>query len=266
MRIISLLLIVIAFLSCKEDKKPITPEVKIIAEVSSKKESYPESFSNILESHGGLSQWKLQRTLSFIKPTSDGFEHYTIDLRERKEKVVSENIERGFDGENVWLLDPEKEFKGDAVFYNNLYFYFYSMPFVFADKGVNYNKTNDLVVNDQSFPGIKISFGDGIGTSPKDEYYLHYNPDTNEMAWLGYTVTYRTGEKSDKISWIQYNDWQIVSGLKVPKSISWHKTKGGKILDVDKTIAFDNVTLSDKAMENGYYAKPELATVVVGKH
>lgn len=260
----------VLFFSCKDNKKKeeiLEPVQETTKEVSLTKPNlaYPDAFMKVLAVHGGIAKWKVQKTLSFIKPNDKGFEHYTIDLQTRDEKVVSEEVERGYEGDKAWLLDPEKNFKGDALFYKNLYFYFYAMPFVLADKGINYTETDALAVNGVSYPGIKISFNQGVGISPKDEYFLHYDPKTNQMAWLGYTVTYRTGEKSDKISWIHYNDWTEVSGLSLPKSISWHKADGNKILGVAKTVDFENVILSDHSMEKGYYAKPESATYIGSK-
>ncbi|WP_158976108.1 DUF6503 family protein [Cellulophaga sp. L1A9] len=270
MRLVLISLVVTLFFSCKDTKKkeqtsePVKETTEKVSATESKMD-YPEDFMKVLEAHGGIATWKAQKTLTFVKPNDKGFEHYTIDLHTRNEKVVSEEVERGNEGDKTWVLDPENNFKGDAVFYKNLYFYFYAMPFVLADKGINYTNTEALEVDGVSYPGVKVSFDQGVGTSPKDNYYLHYDPTTNQMAWLGYTVTYRTGEKSDKISWIHYNDWTEVSGLKLPKSISWHKAEGNKIMDVAKTVVFDNATLSEKGMENGYYAKPESATYVTRK-
>lgn len=265
MKTINIFLIFITLLACKQGDKSLSKEVKTEIEELIVKSNYPAALDKVFNTHGGVENWKAQKTLNFIKPTPEGDEVYTIDLQTRKEKIVSGTVVRGFDGENVWVLDPEKKFKGDAIFYKNLYFYFYAMPFVFADKGVHYNEVENLVVNKISYPGVKITFGEGVGTSPKDEYYLYYDTKTNQMAWLGYTVTYRTGEKSDKISWIHYDNWEDVSGVKLPKSISWYKSEGNTILDVAKTVVFENATLSKKGMDDSYYAKPESATIAERK-
>lgn len=265
MKISTLSLIAFVLLSCNETKKTDKKPVEMQKMVAVEKANYPAEIVKIFQAHGGLDKWNTQKTLGFIKPNDEGFEHYTIDLKTRNEKVVSENIERGYEGNKTWILDPENNFKGDALFYKNLYFYFYAMPFVFADKGINFSAVDNLEVNGASYPGVKISYNDGVGSSSKDEYYLHYDPATNVMVWLGYTVTYRTGEKSDKISWIHYEEWMDVSGLKLPKSIIWHKVEDNVIKEAVKTVVFENVTLSDKSMENGYYAKPESATFIETK-
>ena len=265
MKTISLLLVLITMVACKENNKSIKSPVQSTAEQTKIAANYPEALAKVLQAHGGVETWKAQKTLVFNKPTSEVNEVYTIHLQTRKEKVTSGTVVRGFDGENVWVLDPENQFKGDAIFYKNLYFYFYAMPFVLADKGLHYSEVDNLEVEGVSYPGIKITFGDGVGESPKDEYYLYYDDETNQMAWLGYTVTYRTGEKSDKISWIHYNEWTVISGVKLPKSISWHKSEGNKIMEVANTVVFENATLSTNAMDHTYYTKPESAKIVERK-
>ena len=116
-----------------------------------------------------------------------------------------------------------------------------------------------------SYPGIRISYDQGVGLSAKDEYFIHYNPDTFQMEWLGYTVTFRSGEKSDNIKWIRYNDWMEVDGLKLPKSITWHEYEGRTIKDAKDPVNFENVTLSETAQTNSFFTKPHGAEVMNGK-
>jgi len=148
------------------------------------------------------------------------------------------------------------------VFYHNLMFYFYAMPFVLADDGINYSAAKALEFEGKSYPGIRISYNDGVGVSSKDEYFLHYDADTKQMAWLGYTVTYRSGEKSDKINWIRYNDWQEIEGLALPKSLSWYKVEDGKITEVANTRNFEDVVIEDTSKPADFYAKPENGKIV----
>ena len=84
-----------------------------------------------------------------------------------------------------------------------------------------------------------------------------YDAATGMMTWLGYTVTYRTGEKSDTIKWIRYDDWQTISGLTLPHSITWHKFEGRKILDAGRTVTFENVSLDKSSKPARFYSKPK---------
>ena len=90
----------------------------------------------------------------------------------------------GFNGNKVWIFDPQNFDQGDSVCYHDLVFCFFAMPFVLGDKGIQYGATEDLGFEGKSYPGINITYDNGIGTTPKDEYYIHYDPETYQMVWL----------------------------------------------------------------------------------
>ena len=77
------------------------------------------------------------------------------------------------------------------------------------------------------------------------------------MTWLGYTVTYRSGESSDNVRWINYNDWQSVNGLQLPKAITWYKHEGDTILEPASNVSFEEVTLSEQVKPASFYSKPD---------
>lgn len=259
---ISIVLLSLAFIGCKEapketDNTDITTENELnIAEIS-----YPADLQQVFEAHGGLSAWKQQRSLSFDIPKKSGDETHTIDLYSRKDIVKTDAYKMGYDGTDVWLLDPDGNYKGDPVFYHNLMFYFYAMPFVLADDGIRYFETEPLIYEGKEYPGIGIGYQNGVGTSPEDEYFIHYDADNHQMAWLGYTVTYKTGEKSDDIHWIRYDNWTNIAGVLLPKSISWHTVEEGKVGELRNTVTFENILLSKEAVNEAVFAKPEGAEV-----
>ena len=168
----------------------------------------------------------------------------------------------GFDGNDVWILDPLKVYKGDPIFYHNLMFYFYAMPFVLADDGIAFSDTHALSYEGKEYPGIRISYNSGIGTSPEDEYYIHFDPETFQMAWLGYTVTYKTGEKSDNVKWIRYDDWFSVDGIMLPHSITWHNYDDKTILDARNTVFFENIHFEKRLAGDLIFNKPEGALIM----
>ncbi|WP_394750035.1 hypothetical protein [Spongiimicrobium salis] len=250
-------------LSCKE-----TPKEEKIVEGKPEMEAkldmsrYPEALQQVFEAHGGLDTWKSKKSLAYELPKGETKEIHTTNLYSRKDRVDAENFTIGYDGKEVWLLDENKEYKGDAIFYHNLYFYFYAMPFVVADDGIVYSETEDLEFEGKKYPGVRIAYNDGVGASPKDEYFVHYDPETHQMAWLGYTVTYRSGEKSDRVSWIRYNDWKEFNDVVLPNSISWYTYEGRTIKELRNTVTFENVTLSEQARAASYFEKPEKAEFV----
>ncbi|WP_396638248.1 hypothetical protein [Maribacter sp. R77961] len=249
-------------LSCKEQVKP-QEKLEQQKEQIVVSNDFPEELEKIFDAHGGFAIWRKQKTLVFDLPKPKARETHTIDLISRKDKVTTANYSMGFDGEGVWLLDADKTYKGDPIFYHNLMFYFYAMPFVLADDGINYAATENLEYEGVSYPGIRISYDNGIGVSSKDEYYLHYHPETFKMQWLGYTVTYRSGEVSDNVKWIRYSDWMDVNGLLLPKAITWYNYEGSTIKEEKSTVTFENMTLSDTKKEVGFYQKPEAASFVI---
>ena len=260
MKKFTLFALVAVLVSCKTDKSNHEQTNSEIAlEVSDSTSRYPESIAKVFDAHGTLESWRTYKTMGFTIPKENTPEKHVIALQSRKDKVSTSNLEMGFDGSEVWLLDNEESYPGDAIFYHNLMFYFYAMPFVLADEGIVYGTTVPLEFDGQSYPGIRISYNSGVGTSPKDEYFLHYDPETFQMRWLGYTVTYRTGEKSENVKWIRYNDWMQVEDLILPKSITWYSYEGNTPIMSKNTVLFEDVSLSAAEQPAGFYAKPKNA-------
>lgn len=265
MKKISVFALLVALAACKPNSKKEVSESPVVEEMKVEKVTYPATLQKAFTHHGTVKAWKEFRTLSYEIHKADVVETHTIDLWNRKDRVDTDKYSMGFDGKNVWLLDADKNYDGDAVFYHNLMFYFYAMPFVLADAGIVYSETDYLPFERKKYPGVRIAYESGVGTSPKDEYFMHIDPGTGQMAWLGYTVTYRTGEISDNVKWIRYNDWRIIDGLILPKSITWHNYEGREILDARSTVTFENISLSKTAKPDSFYSQPETAVEVAPK-
>ena len=204
MRKLFLLALISIAISCKTEKKEESPKDKL---------------APVYEKHGGLETWKKAKILSFNK----GDEVHTVDLQTRKTLVSHPKYAMGFDGKEVWIAQDSTVFKGNPEFYHNLYFYFYAMPFVLADDGIIYEETNPITFENVTYPGIKISYEANVGTSPDDNYILYYHPETKQMEWLAYTVTFTSKEPSDKYNLIKYDTWESVNGLVLPKTLIWYK-------------------------------------------
>ncbi|MGB5270301.1 DUF6503 family protein [Eudoraea sp.] len=263
MRIIFLSLIFLGLFSCKESSS--VKADKNNSEVLSEKiiqSKYPDALDRVFKAHGGLQNWTKKKVLVYDLPKAGYTEIHTTDLITRMDKIVSPDYSLGFDGKHVWLLDKYGSYKGDPVFYHNLMFYFYAMPFVLADDGIIYGETTNLIFEGKSYPGISISYDSGVGTSPKDEYFLHYDPQTYQMAWLGYTVTYNSGEKSDNVKWIRYDQWMEVTNIILPKAMTWYAYEGKVIKEAKNTVQFDNIVLSETSKPETFYAMPEGSKII----
>tara|TARA_B100001167_G_C16766613_1_gene304576 strand:+ start:332 stop:1063 length:732 start_codon:yes stop_codon:yes gene_type:complete len=239
-------------MACKPNTKTEAP---VPAQAETK---YPEAFQKILDAHGGLDTWDTYKTLAFTIPGEPVSETHSIDLHSRKDHIQRGTASLGFDGEQAWLHDPENSYKGNPEFYHNLMFYFYAMPFVLADPGINYEETEALRVNDTTYPGLKISFEPQIGVSSNDEYYLYYDPETSQMRWLGYTATFGAEEKSDQINYIAYDNWTPVAEVLLPRSITWYAVENGQPTTPRRTVNFENVSLNTASKADNFYQKPAL--------
>ena len=255
-----LFLVLTLLIACKqttETKKETTTEKTTEKVVR----TYPESISKVFKAHGGLDAWQKMKTLEFEIGNPKGKEKTTLDLKSRKSLIAAESeagtYQLGFDGERIWLQDSSKIYKGNAKFYYNLMYYFCAMPFILADDGINYKDVEPLELDGKTYPGIKISYNAGVGESPEDEYILYYDSETNQMAWLAYTVTYFTKEKADKFNFIKYGDWNNVNGLTMPKTITWFNTENNLPTTKRNDLSFENATLSVEAPKEDFFKKPE---------
>jgi len=252
-----------AIFACKEapkkEMKTETPK-DIATQVDSNK--YPKDLNKVFEAHGGLDTWKSYKTLTFEMPNPEFNEIQTIDLYKRMDKIATPSYTIGFDGKDVWLLDNTGDYKGKPKFYHNLMFYFYAMPYVFSDNGIMYEEVSPLVNDGNEYPGYKITYNTGIGASATDEYYIHFDPETFQMKWLGYTMTYFSGEPSKKINWINYGEWVKVNEVLLPKAITWHVVEDGEIKGEAKTVNFENASLSVESLPIDFYTKPENAIII----
>ena len=150
MRFTFLLAILIIICSCEnstEETKKKVPEIKI---------NYPAELVQIFDNHGGLDKWQSMKAMSYEIVKEGGNEKQSIDLRNRREKIEASNFTSGFDGKEYWV-EADTSYKGNPKFYTNLIFYFYAMPFVLADEGINYSKTEAIEFEGKSYPGLRIS-------------------------------------------------------------------------------------------------------------
>ncbi|WP_412984340.1 hypothetical protein [Pontimicrobium sp. IMCC45349] len=261
MKKITVLLFFFALLiSCKE--QPKTNEIKDVS-VEVLEKQYPENISKIFEAHGGIDQWNKMKSLEFTMPNDNGDETTLTDLKSRKSLITMPKHTIGFDGKDVWLQNLDTiSYKGNAKFYYNLMFYFYAMPFVLGDDGITYTETEALQFEGKMYPGIKIAYNAGVGESPDDEYVLYYDSETNKMAWLGYTVTYFSKEKSKKFNYIRYTDWEQTKGLLLPTNIEWYNYENGKITTKRSSVVFQNNSLSEEETDASEFMRPKEANII----
>lgn len=259
-----LLLSVFAFVACKNEQKEAAKTQSTKETVAKETQKYPEALQKVFDKHGGIDKWNEAQTLVYELVKPDHTEKHITDLPSRKTRLEGKNFTIGYDGKDVWLSQKDSTaFRSNARFYHNLYFYFYAMPFVLGDDGITYEKAESLEHDGILYPGYKISYGADVGDSPEDNYFIYYNPETYQMEWLGYTVTYFNGKPSDKVSYIRYGEWQKVNGVVLPKVLTWYKTnENGKVTEARNSATFTNVSMTNEMMKNDTYERPEDGVVV----
>ncbi|MGB6269281.1 MAG: hypothetical protein WBF67_09765, partial [Olleya sp.] len=172
------LLLVILLVSCKNEIKNVTTQDYSEEKLDVTTSIYPENISKVFDAHGGIDTWNTMQSLEFTMKKPDADEVTLTNLKSRESLITMSNHTVGYDGNVVWLDSKiDEAYKGNPKFYYNLMFYFYAMPFILADDGIIYEDVEPLNFEGKSYPGIKISYENGVGESPEDEYILYYNPE-----------------------------------------------------------------------------------------
>lgn len=246
------------FTACESGPRPTA---EAVVTTTAPNANLPANFKQVLDAHGGLAAWKEFRELSYSMPKGEGKEFQLIDLQDRREYIRKPaqdgvTVEQGYDGTNLWV-SADSTYKGNPQFYKNLMFYFYAMPWVLADPGIQYSDAEPITFNGVTYPGILVGYDDGIGFSPKDNYRVHYDPETMKMRWLGYTVTGGTGKTSDKFSWIEYPTWTDYGGAELPDSLVWYTTEQNLPIETRNSRVFTEVKLSSETPADTEFAMPE---------
>ena len=256
-------LIVFLFIvsSCQETKTKKEPSSEDSSLITTS--IYPENITKVFDAHGGIDTWNKMRTLSFTMDKTNGKEITTTDLKTRNEIIDTPTYTMGSNGEMLWVNEKDgNAYKGNAKFYKGLMMYFYAMPFIVGDNGVIYEDAAPLIFEGKTYPGILISYEAGIGASSEDQYIIYYDSETGQMEWLGYTVTFGKDEKSKDFHFIRYNNWQIINGLAISKSMDWYKYENNLPTEKRNTIEFTDVVLSEAIPSAALFAKPEAASVI----
>lgn len=261
MKKIILLALTISIFACRNKTTPTVDYSEENLDITTS--IYPENITKVFVAHGGLDKWNTMKSLEFTMKKPNGDEITTTDLKNRKSLIEMPNHMIGFNGEAVWLKSKDTAtYKGNPRFYYNLMFYFYAMPFILADDGINYEDVAPLVFEDKTFPGIKISYESGVGESPEDEYILYYDSETHQMTWLGYTVTYFSKEKSKEFHFIKYSNWQTVEDLVLPETLTWYKYENNLPTEKRNDLQFTDIKISKEKPEQDVFEVPEGAVIV----
>jgi len=251
--------------SNKQTEQANEPESET-AENSDSKDinQFPELLQKALDAHGDLATWNNYGYLSYQLKSSGnvGPEKHTINLYNRKVLIDRDTVNIGFNGDQVWVSPDLASFgSGSPRFYHNLYFYFFGIPFLLADPGINYEDLGTRTIQGKDYRALKVSYSEGVGDSDEDLYIAHFNPETYQLEILLYTVTYFSGEKTEDYNALIYDDWVKRNGLVVPAGFKGHKYANDSIGDLRYDVKFSNIEFKKATPSKELFEMPANAEV-----
>lgn len=221
--------------------------------------------------HGGVKNWDQQHGLTYqmkMKLGENTFEdQQTFDLKTRRGVITSAAYSIGYDGKDVWVQPNAKAIAAPPRFYFWTPFYFFGVPFVFNDSGVQFEELGLKPFEGKEYRAVKVTFASGIGDAPED-YYIHYaDLETGLTKLVVYIVTYpamRKGKETEppQESVLIYDEWQTMDGLVVPKTGRFAYWKeDGRTIEQKGSLEFSEVRFSKTSPDATAFARPANAEV-----
>ena len=259
------ILLLCGFLSaCNSDPNSSVGQQETVETVQAETESpYPALLTQAFDAHGSYAKWEAQKTMDF-KIDKDGVpERHLVNLKNRNTLIqYGEKYHIGFDGNNVWVHPNKAAFgKGSPRFYHNLRFYFVAMPFIIGDSGINYKVLPQKEMLGKNYDALSVTYNEGVGDAPDDEYILLLDPETHRMEWLLYTVTYYSGKPEMKYNALHYSEWQVVDDLLLPSKMEGYKYEDGKITDKRYERIVNDLFFSVAAPHPNFFEMPDGAEI-----
>lgn len=242
--LISLSILIIS--SCSETSVREIPEVS------------PE-YKELLDAHGDWSKWIHAKSMSFamIHETNLTLENYFVNLDSRKIRLDAANFSIGKDDQGTWVSPSRSAFGGTSIdFYHNLYFYFYSIPYVFTDPGIEVKQVENKMVNGTSYKTLEAKMSPENGKSPNDQYFMLLNSETGRLEYLLYTVTY-FGNPSPAFSALKYEDYRNADGLIFPRLMTGYNFENDSTKGVKYQVSFADILLREESFDDSIFEKPD---------
>ena len=216
-------------------------------------------FTTVLDAHGDWKKWFNAKAESYamihegVMTEEDAF----INLESRKIRLSNSEFEIGYDGNQTWISPNRAAYKGNSIkFYHNLYFYFFNIPYIFTDPGVTVEKVEDKMLNGKKYPTFQATFDPNTGSSPKDQYFMLVNPETNRLEYLLYTVTY-FGDENPPFSALKYEDYRNSDGVYFPRILTGYTFENDSTKSMRYQVTFADALLLDEEFDSEIFEKPE---------
>lgn len=225
-----------------------------------------------LEAHGGLAQWRsfagVEYNSAWKSAKGEKKDHQLFDLQSRSGLITADNYTLGSSAGEVWVKPGLDALGGTPPrFYMNTPFYFFAMPFVFADSGAKQKSLGKKMFQGKEYDVVKITFAKDTGDTPDDYYVAYSDPKTNQLKLVSYIVTYpamRQGRAVEELEphAIVFEAWQKVNGLLVPKVAPFYKWTGENIEGEPLgRLTFSEVHFMKNPPDASKFKKPDDAVV-----
>ncbi|RIW17443.1 hypothetical protein D0X99_06875 [Algoriphagus lacus] len=247
---ILLCLLVFAF-SCEQ--KPTTPDPRL---------NQPEEFKKLLDAHGDWSKWINAKGFSYamVHETTLEWENHYISLPDHKVRIDADKFQIGNDGEKVWISPNRQAFSGQSVqFYHNLYFSFFSLPYILTDPGVTVKKSENRMLNGQSFETLEATIAEGTG--PSNKFYLLKDPETGKLAWALYSITF-FNKGNTALNAIKFEDYRDADGLFFPRVMTGYQLENDSTTVLTFQVSFSDVFVMEDPLEEDLFKMPKEKAVV----
>lgn len=211
----------ICSLSCTEKKQAVkeTEKMEPVKKVSLSSEAKKgtELLEKCIDAHGGMDQWNAFTAVEYTLDDNGKEVYQLTHLKDRRAYLNSKNYTVGFDGKTAWAVPDAKKVSGEsAAFYYDLDFYFFGIPFLLKDPGVNVTYSGNAKVDGKTYESLKVTFGAEVGLTPEDVYFLYIDPETAMLCILTYSISYFDKENAPINSAKVYSEYQEVQELMMP--------------------------------------------------
>ena len=230
----------------------------------------PSAFGQLeasVDAHGGLPAWRSFAGVEFDHTWTSAKgvkkEHQLFDLQSRDGLITSDKYTLGAKSGEVWIKPALDALGGmPPRFYMWTPFYFFGMPFVFADPGAIQEPLGKKTLGGQEYDAVKVTFKKGTGDTPDDFYIAYLEPHSQQLKVVNYVVTFPALRKGKPIEELELNailfdEWQEVGKLRVPKRASFYDWKDGNIVGQPAAVMeFSNVRFFEKPPDPATFNKP----------
>lgn len=220
-----------------------------------------------VQAHGGLAKWQSFAAVEFdvasASARGEKRDHHLFNLRSRDGLITADQYTLGSSKGEVWIKPAIDALGGTPPrFYMWTPFYFFGMPFVFADPGASQESLGKKTFQGQEYDAIKITFKAGTGDSPDDFYVAYLDPASGQLKLATYIVTYPAVRKGKSLAEldvhaIMFEEWQVADGLTVPKRAAYYDWKNETIEgEALGRLNYSNVRFSTEPPDESKFQKP----------